>query len=777
MPAFHTHWLVALKAISNAPDYVKAGYAAYQEYTLVYRDACIAALRGNNLERDCNSARTDWENDLKKNLDEVTCFSAYMLGACGPDFWMLPSEPKVMKVKPSMADIHFDLGHYNRAHRQFELSIAEVGGKDRTDMHTRVQRSYFMGMATHIAADLIVHQLVNVVAGAYNLLEKASRVWFDKVWENEGGGALGLNIWNTHNKVEQFWDSYVRYRYLGDLGPLWPQTGQQPNALGKVPPSDDQPWVDPLGFPTIEGLDACNPFDNGADFLRKESTRFAIEKPLMFPWLFCDRVLAGQIEPFIYRLVVDKDTGSYRANELGDALAKKAVKEAGDDQMKNAADVPGEWQKLFFFSSGRNLGIDSTSFNFLTFKVCPNVEQTRRFAGNVFYDYEALGPFIRKAVAGAQIFLGELSTAYDERQVGSLKKLRRFWNLDTGLGLRVFQRAADTNRESITDLKFVHVFEELGGGTTGYKRRLPYLSGRASKDYPFAKAQAFETYPAAAPFKDIDSVYEERNDAYLERIALESPSNTVANAEMVATSTINDENVLVSRELRHRVTLCFRASIADLRSPAATQKDDRCENLALFLLGDKAGQPGEAASGETRKWLAKESRVLDYRTTPRDMKRGLQRFATWILANGEKEDAGKARAATREIAKGAWNNVVPYSKHEGHYGRNFAIGTGRKFVLYSSGGGAFDPVNKLGYYTNISPTEHVFFTLYPLVREGGDYWDIFSKEDVPGGQLAELRKISSCGTVKIVLIYQRDGDLGLRLCEAYIDGLKAPVET
>ena len=230
MPAFHTHWLVALKAISNAPDYITAGNAAYRQSTLAYRDACIAALRGSNLERDFNSARTNWENAVKENLDDITCFSAYMLGACGPDFWKLPSTPKI--VKPSMAGIHFDLGHYNRAHRQFELSRAEVGGIDRTDLQSRVQRSYFLGMATHIAADLIVHQLVNVVAGAYNLLEAENLFWFDKTWENEQGGALGLNIWNTHNKVEQFWDSYVRYHYLGDLDPFWPPAPQSQGASG-----------------------------------------------------------------------------------------------------------------------------------------------------------------------------------------------------------------------------------------------------------------------------------------------------------------------------------------------------------------------------------------------------------------------------------------------------------------------------------------------------------------------------------------------------------------
>jgi len=85
-------------------------------------------------------------------------------------------------LKPSFGEIHFDLGHYNRAHRQFELSIAKVGDQS-TSACSRWSALLLLGMATHIAADLIIHQLVNVTAGAYNLLEKT--------WNNEHGGDWG----------------------------------------------------------------------------------------------------------------------------------------------------------------------------------------------------------------------------------------------------------------------------------------------------------------------------------------------------------------------------------------------------------------------------------------------------------------------------------------------------------------------------------------------------------------------------------------------------------
>ena len=233
MPAFHTHWLVAFAAIPNEPDYIKAGSVVYQNKTLAYRDACIAALKDDDFVGMLNKARKDWQDSLKENLDNITCFSAYMLGACGPDFWTVTSEPKSWLGVPSRAKLHFDLGHYNRTHRQFELSIAEVGGKDRDDLQTRVQRSYFLGMATHVAADLVVHQLVNVMAGAYNLLEEDIAYLFGNTWVNEHGGGYDIRLWNTHNKVEHFWDSYVRYHYLGDLDPFWPTAARSQGKRGQ----------------------------------------------------------------------------------------------------------------------------------------------------------------------------------------------------------------------------------------------------------------------------------------------------------------------------------------------------------------------------------------------------------------------------------------------------------------------------------------------------------------------------------------------------------------
>jgi hypothetical protein len=88
-------------------------------------------------------------------------------------------------------------------------------------------------MATHVAADLVVHQLVNVMAGAYNLLEEDIAYLFGNTWVNEHGGGYDIRLWNTHNKVEHFWDSYVRYHYLGDLDPFWPTAARSQGKRGQ----------------------------------------------------------------------------------------------------------------------------------------------------------------------------------------------------------------------------------------------------------------------------------------------------------------------------------------------------------------------------------------------------------------------------------------------------------------------------------------------------------------------------------------------------------------
>jgi Zinc dependent phospholipase C len=370
VPCFHTHWLVALQAIESNPEYIGDGRQKYVAACDDYKQALMKAIDAREFKPEQTRSEfrqalkdeaAKWKNGIQtsKEYDAITCFSAYMLGACGPDFWTVGSTARFLRTFiPDTAPEHFDLGHYNRTHHQFELSVADVGGANKTDLQSLVQRAYFLGMATHIAADLVVHQLVNISAGAYNLLEKWNYIFPDKAWQNEDWtfGSLG-------------------YRYLGDQGPFWPEQYK-----------DQENWFGPLGFPTSDSLldyakrtykDNIAVVDDCEHVLKETSIKYLIERPLMFPWVFCDRVLAdsSDIKPFIYRIVVEKDGGAYPE----DVAPKKVVKEKDSHQMgdSKAAGGHSERKKLHFFSSAENDEDGHTSFNFLTFFVCPNVTHPR----------------------------------------------------------------------------------------------------------------------------------------------------------------------------------------------------------------------------------------------------------------------------------------------------------------------------------------------------------------------------------------------------------------
>jgi hypothetical protein len=61
---------------------------------------------------------------------------------------------------------------------------------------------------------------------------------------------------------------------------------------------------------------------------------------------------------------------------------------------------PSEKNKVNYFSSKANSGTSSVSNNYLTYYVCPDLSRLMLFGRNVFYDLDALEPFIQRTVAG-----------------------------------------------------------------------------------------------------------------------------------------------------------------------------------------------------------------------------------------------------------------------------------------------------------------------------------------------------------------------------------------
>lgn len=779
MPNFNLHWLVAGEALTAAPAWIRAGSRTYLSVAMQFSqkvsdkmDTLTKIDDAKNFGSFVIEQAAEFKKELQQrpNYDDITCFSAYMLGACGPDFWMLPSGGLII---PNFGEHHFDLGHYNRTHQQFFVSVDRLKGKSAADklqgtgkgvLTVKAEMAYFLGMATHVAADLIIHQLVNVSAGAYNLLEKC--------WENENG-SLPKNIWSTHNKVEHFWDSYVRLRYLGNHGPVF---------LDGQTPVDVEDWVSPMKLPVIEKLQSAVKSTLDAKVaaalrkqLNEDSTRFALEKPLVLPQVFADRLIAGEVDPFVYEVVVEKKKGAYPT----DVVPASVAEEAESSQMKRGGKHT-EANKAEFFSSGANTGTGSCSHNYITYIVCPDLQQVRSFGRDVFYHLNALRPFIARAADQARAFVSELMSAYEAGSTNGLKNIRHFWNLDTGLGLRVRKVPSATAKEVITRLDFVHVGDADVGGVAqaiDYTRTNPdpHIGKKNKEQWAFEDKHAFQTAPTKcfSALKDV----EEPEDKYLECIDFGGgalapepqvkidddqffPQEKTFRQKVSSVFSGEKKNEVLIAEIAHRLNLEVRVAISGLGG----------KEVGMFFYGSKAGVQAPWAKA-AKAWLEEPAQILDHAKEGKDGPADLRVFTTRLLANLEPRKDLK-----RKVKAGEWNNVIPYEENKKYYGRNFAICTGRKRVLHPTGTGDFDGANHFAYYDDNSPTEQIFFTLHPLVRTPEGVFDVFTKEKVGKSAMTELRRIQAIGFMKIVLFYELGPGGACQLAECYVDGLRVPVE-
>jgi hypothetical protein len=878
MPNFHVHWLVAWEALDAIPGAARLGRDSWGLATETYRKRlerefsrlATSTKTGMDARSEVRSVFEEripkylgrWRTELYRDdetREQVTAFSAYMLGACGPDFWVCPAHV-ASHLYPQIAGVHFDLGHYNRTHEQFRRSIERVGGKSQGPQ-TEIERWYFLGMATHVAADLVVHELVNVSAGAYNLLRK-------DLWKNEHVRDSPPNpgkIWNAHNKVEHFWDSFVRYRYFGDLS----------DQLLLFDPKQGA-WREPLGFPLAESLvlkvrkwenaelralvldqlvrrDAKRPSPDAsrkdkvtpADAV-KVGARVLIETPLVFTAIAADRIRGEaapsnvpkppELKPFIYDRVVNKDRGAYPR----DVIFQKAIDEAEEDQMTDdrAFGVSGfsEIRRLRFFATEKNSDPNPWGYqlNYLNFHVCPDLDRLleegpAHALGQAFSDVGALKAAGARAVRVASAFANRLLAAYHGKNPDALDQAGLFWNLDTGLGLEVQAGKTTTEKEVVTRLDFVHVLSARVSGAArgagapegdlGYARPdaandIRYLAGKKGRSLEMTRPAAV-AFPVRTsgdgverPFDSLAAVAEPDAERFLDRIRVQGDAverwaevdlgqihdqpndprsvraerrtrrfldlffakqeSAIGWHNVFGSVTKEMKRVFALRQVRERITLELRVPI-----PAIGGAGDE---PGFFLYGDEALKMAGAAEMAPHEWIEKKAKLIGYWAGDAAEKRGaLRGFTARILVNVRKSEE-------RKIEVGVWNNVVPYGASKRFYGRNFAVATGRKYVLVPTGSGQFDPLRDFEYQEKVTPTEHVFLSIHPLVKTPWGVVDAFSDEEVSRSDVDEtIRRISGLEWKKVVLFYQlvprKDGPPTLvQLKRCFVDGLDVPVK-
>ncbi len=827
MPNFNTHWLVALNCTINGglPNSITKGFEKYKKETRDFYENIKHEINKVGDQKTCETFfKTNeggLDNALKEynkqlvnaaNYDDITCFSAYMLGACGPDFWTVTSPPRnSLNPVPDTAGKHFDLGHYNRTHHQFQVAIKRWQKMEKepgNELQIKVEQAYFYGMATHIAADCVIHQLVNVSAGAYNLLQEK--------WDCEQ--TKNPKLWNMHNKVEHYWDSYVRYRYVGDVKNIFPgQAGVANNGMIA------------LGFPTVETIIDGLPekSDIRDDFIKKlkdEKNKSKIELPFILPRVFCDRMntKGSGLKPFLHEIVVNKDTGAYpgKINEKGvleGYVFKAAIEEAKSFQMQAGKDGNGsviysERKKLDYFTAATNTkttfvtgSFEPTCYNYLNYYVCPSLERLRKFGYDKFYHTNALEPFIDSAMKAAKIFIICLNDGIKDKKYQNIGRLGKFWNLDTGLGLEVKSISSHTPHEVITELNFIHINNNTVTKSVTYEKNEEYLKALKKTKEPYpdtAEITAFKTESALskAYIEHITSLKDTEDNTYTDRLLLNPRVATpypVSNIEgffverketntkpmVVKTAQQTPINKIQIHDIKHRLNLMMTVPIADF-SPHGKYDEFGFE---LRSDGEKTlKEMKPAADTETKKWL-KTSKPIERFKAPAGVKSepgrfdrtdvGICIFNTRLLLNLE-----KSKELKQKSAKTKSSNVIDYDKNEALYSRNYSIGTGRKNVLHPTSfsamnhmGTAFDATTDLAKYVDISPTEQVFFSIYLVIRTHDSWYDMLSKKNVTKDQLEKLVRIDSLGFVKIVIFYELTKNGAAQLAECYVDGLKVDV--
>jgi len=816
MPNFHMHWLVALEAAESFPegDDILLGKKKYLDYHKTFRDYVYNAIKSAKSMAGFRAAFKEAAKKLHNNLhrptdyDAITCFSAYMLGACGPDFWTLMSKESGIPSADYTAGIHFDFGHYNRTHHQFTISGNRLRASQQWTLSQRAERAYFSGMATHFAADLVMHELVNVYAGAYNILEHC--------WENEHGqSAIFKNLWSTHNKVEHYWDTYVRYRWLGDWGTVW-SPDEAPGGPARLGfPLADTIFRDAknlnrgmgeeigkffMGNASLQiGLDLAGPLYTTKKEKRDSfdsNARYLLERGIIFPRIFCDRILAHDptIDPFIYDVVVERNGGAYPSTDVfAEAIKEKTSAQMNDPVRGNL----NETNKLKTFSSRTNLGDDFNSFNFQIHFMCPELFRLKKYGPTVFWEPKALIPFFTAAVQVASRFAG-IFTSYAQGQDENIGALGKFWNLDTGLGVEVKNVAGASNYEVRTRIRLPHV-TEVTSTRIGHQRADTYLGKKDKQDYDLAKKYSFKPDKPAFAVMDGPTVatsadiVESSTEYYLRALKTQKETSEPPRemsldlfwavppvprpqaSLLVSTAQIQAENVVVRpRPLSTRLSLEFDVPMVLLGDK---------EETGFALYSDHAGAsaaPQKQAEHAAKEWLAASKsqcmRFIDHKQAgdADDVKVDGERvrFTGRVLANLDPAWAN----AKREIAANQWNNVIDPSEVKKYCGHNIAVATCRKNVLKQHGDGEFWADSDFQLWQDLCPTEQVFFTIFALVRGQDAVYDVFTNQKIPKSDFEAIRKIRCVGFVPIVLLYVCDATGRVELDSCTIDGLPAPVQ-
>jgi hypothetical protein len=716
MPANTTHMYVASRLAdsfgsvnphnSDVLADINKGFSQWLEANRQFRKGAEDALArdsGKEMQKTMDAYRA------ALTTDEVAIFSAFTAGSQGPDLWMVPHQTALGTIFAGgiVGATQFDLGHYNLTHAfpLYTLRVIKGAAKTMPLLQRKYQTAYILGYLTHIALDITGHIKVNVFAGAYFQMAKD--------WENEQG-IITRNLFNNHNKIEQYADSLVRFicfegchSSLSHLDNVRKNGFEQPDAWDF--PNYTDYWSNRLHF----GANKTNGiFDRDETFLDMSTSL-----PGPFAARYADGNPQRRVQPFIWRYFLN----AYY-------LCDSSITTNGF----SITNLESERVKLDFYRMDNNRDVHSQYYLMNT--VCPNLDKIKKW-GVDFYDPKAFGQF---TVAGRLVgnFFVQQAIDYLQNNKGDIFYSLRNWNLDIGMAIRLKDISAVTDsadpkkppRPILIDL--VNVYEAIADLQKWKPPQLSVSTWRKNQ------ADAHWTKP--------------------DRIA---PA-TEYPAQMDAPSGTLDGRVL------------FAQSGIDLRLAGFKLFSDGDEHGGLIW-----GKPGEPHSNTVigdegyKIDTLLEDFIDEYSLAHK--KQEPVGSATICSYTGSFLGVIPEEKAVEDPAK---KKVCEFRYRP--LPRFLRISTCRKYVCQTNdtGTGAdsgnFHP-SKFTVRQEASPSEEFCFTLFALIKNTADYSDVFSDSLFTQAQIDELKHIKQIGVNTLLLLFTRDTTkplTRLKILEAYIDG-------
>lgn len=733
------------------------GFAAWLQANRDFRKGAEGAGSGSQMQATMDTYRHTIER-----RDDIAVFSAFCAGAHGPDLWMLPHESWVTMAAHGgiTGQTHFDLGHYNLSHRFPTLVLRRIRREAKTlpGLQRKYQTAYILGYLSHIALDIVGHIKVNVFAGAYFQLEK--------IWETDQSSFWHaiietVNIFNNHNKIEQYFDALVRFvcfegyhtgleKYNSIRENILKQKDHEgKNGLWDFPNYTDY-WRDRLSFGPFGLTDGI--WDSDTVFLDCSTS-------LGGP--FARRYTAGpadrRVTPFIHRDFCQ----AYNENIVDSNIISS-------DNPHSLVNIRNEIPKVNYMRMDNNSNI--TSQHYYMRIVCPNLEKIREW-GTGFYNPEAFTDFVMAGEAAAAEFIDKAlqflssdpETDEGKKSEKELLDALRLWNLDVGMAIR---------------------FKDTGAIADEAYPKKP------NRPVMIDLVNVIETVPALADWKPPTLDVNTWKDKHEQATWIESP-------EKKRITSPGGSTVAGTTGTGTTATFCSQSGLDIRLSQFKLYKDDN--ELASFLFGldnEKIGDPRSPDPGKGLTDIPHHKNVLY------SMKGCIEDFAAEDkFAETKKFTAGKADAkeyvatflsrlpglkppADPASPDPAGTTVTPFDNN--HLPRFIRVSACRKYVCQpnDTGKGADSGnfhASKFKIYQNPYPSEEMALAIFPLVRRNTDYIDMFRYSVYAPEDLNDLKKIREIGANVILLIFSAQKDDSkkkkyLKIEEAWVDGEQQPID-